>query len=176
MWYYFFGFLFIFLDFKLDLGYGGTLNCLPSFVGYLFLSVGSRRLSHENDHFRRLRLWSPILCVLSACEFVLSLLTIPLPKATVLVISILLTAASLYVTYEFAEGAKSIERSLYKKLEADKISTAWIILCMTALLEFLIYYFPSVALLCYFVHWLSIAWFASATYHFIRKLSGKEKN
>ena len=176
MWYYFFGFLFVFLDFKLDLSYGGSLNCMPSFVGYLLVMLGSFHMSHENDHFRRLRLLTPIFLTLSVAEFVLSLLTFLLPKAVIIVISIVMTVCALYTSYEFSEGAKSIERSLYKKLDADKISTAWIILCMTALLEFLIYYFPSVMLLCYFVHWLSIAWFASATYHFIRKLHGKEKS
>ena len=175
MWYYFFGFLFVFLDFKLDLPYGGTLNCLPSFVGYLLVMLGNYRLHHENDHFRRLRILTPLFFALSVAEFILSLLTFFLPKAVIIVISIVMTVAALYTSYEFAEATKSIERSLYKKLDADKISTAWIILCMTALLEFLIYYFPSVMLLCFFVHWLSIAWFASATYHFIRKLNGKEK-
>ena len=35
-------------------------------------------------------------------------------------------------------------------------------------------YALAVVLPCYLVHWLAVAWFESATFHFERKLSGKE--
>lgn len=174
MKYSFLGFLFIFLDFKITFAYGGTVNFLPNFVGYLFLFLAVRNYGHENDHFRRLRLFSPIAVLLSLAVFVLELLPFSLPTAATLVISVAMTAMALYLAYEFAEGAKALERSLYKKFDADKISAAWIILSMTSLLEFLVIYLPAVALPCYLVHWLAVAWFESATFHFEKKLAGKE--
>lgn len=175
MWYYFFGFLFVFLDFEIPIG-GVNFNFQPDFIGYLLVMLGNRRLSHENDSFRRLRILTPIAFALSLAQFVLLLVFYDAPAPVALVIRIVSTVCALYITYEFAEGAKTIERSLYKRLEADKISTAWIILCLTSLLNFITFYFPDVSLLCLFVHWVSMAWFESATYHFIRKLNGKEKS
>lgn len=174
MKYFFLGFLFVFLDFNLPLGYGGILNLLPSFLGYAILFFASRSLGHENEHFRRLRFATAIAFFFGVAEFTLDLAALSLPKAAELVISVIMTVTALYIAYEFAEGAKGLERSLYKKLDSDKISAAWIILSMTALLEFLVLYLPKLALPCYLVHWLAIAWFGSATFHFERKLSGKE--
>ncbi len=174
MKYYFWGFLLVFLDFNIQLSYGGVLNALPTFLGYTLLLLATWRFGHENEHFRRLKLLAPIALALSVGEFVLDLLALPLPKVAELIISIVMTVAALYIAYEFAEGAKALERSLYKKLDADKISAAWIILCMTSLLEFLIIYIPTVALPCYLLHWLAVAWFGSATFHFERRLAGKE--
>ena len=174
MKYYFLGFLFVFLDFNLPLGYGGQINLIPAFLGYAILFFTNRRLGHENGHFRRLRITTAIAFILSTAEFALDLIALPLPKVVELVISVVMTIAALYIAYEFAEGAKDLERSLYKKLDADKISSAWIILSMTALLEFLVLYLPDAMLPCYLVHWLAVAWFESATFHFERKLLGKE--
>ncbi len=174
MKYYFLGFLFVFLDFNISLGYGGVVNLIPAFLGYAILFFANRRFGHENGHFRRLRLFTVIAFVLSAAEFTLNLIALPLPKVVELVISVIMTVVALYIAYEFAEGAKELEQSLYKKLDADKISAAWIILSMTALLEFLVLYIPAVMLPCYLVHWLAVAWFESAIFHFERKLLGKE--
>ena len=175
MKYYFFGFLLVFLDFNITLAYGGVLNVLPDFLGYALLTFAAVRVGHENSHFQRLRAVTAVAFVLSIGEFVLNLLALSLPKVAELVISIAMTVVALYIAYEFSEGAKSLERSLSRKLDADKISAAWIILSMTSLLEFLVIYFPAVALPCYLVHWLAVAWFESATFHFERKLTGKEK-
>lgn len=174
MRYYFFGFLLIFLDFNITLSYGGVLNLLPAFLGYALLILASVRMEDKNEHFRRLKLFSPVALALSASVFVLDLTAIALPKVAELVISILMTIASLYIAYEFAEGAKALERSLYKKMDADKISSAWIILSMASLLMFLTIYFEDVLLPCAFVKLLAIAWFESATYHFERRLEGKK--
>ena len=174
MKYYFLGFLFVFLDFNLPLAHGGEVNLIPAFLGYAILFFSNRRFGHENGHFRHLRLFTVIAFFLSAAEFTLDLIALPLPKVAELVISVVMTVAALYIAYEFAEGAKELERSLYRKLDADKISSAWIILSITSLLEFLVLYLPAVVLPCYLVHWLAVAWFESATFHFERKLSGKE--
>lgn len=173
MTYYFFGFLFLFLDFGIQFPYGGTLYLVP--IGYALLILASMRLGHENDRFRRLKLLTPIAFVLSLGVFVLKLCALSLPMVAELVISVVMTVASLYVAYEFAEGAKALERSLYKKLDADKISAAWIILAMASLLTFLSIYFKDVALPCAFVKLLAIVWFEVATYQFERKLKETKK-
>ena len=173
MKYYFFGFLFLFLDFDIQFPYGGTLYLAP--IGYGLLILASMRLGHENDRFRRLKLLTPIAFVLSLGVFVLKLCALSLPAVVGPVISVVMTVASLYVAYEFAEGAKALERSLYKKMDADKISAAWIILAMASLLTFLTIYFEAVKLTCALVKLLAIIWFESAIYHFERKLKETQK-
>lgn len=174
MWYYFFGFLFVFLDFDVTIG-GVTLYLQPDFIGYLLVMLGNRRMHHENDHFRRLRILTPVAFLLSLAQFILLLVLPSAPAPVALVTRIVTTVCALYITYEFSEAAKTIERGQYKKLEADKISTAWVILCMTALLNFVSFYFPDVSLLCLVVHWASMIWFEIATHHFIKNLNGKKK-
>ncbi len=169
MLYYFFGFLLILLDFPITLGYGGTLNAIPDFLGYGLLLLATRRYGQENEHFRRLRLGAYITLPLSVAEFALDLSALVLPTVATLAIGVVMTVASLYITYEFSEGAKALERSLYKKFDADKISAAWIILCMASLLKYLAIYMPSVLLPCTLVHLLAIVWFESAVFHFERK-------
>ncbi len=175
MWFCFIGFLFIFLDFEITLAGGTTVNFIPDFLGYALLSLGVFHLGHENGRFSRCRITALVALVLSAGTFVLDLLALPLPPTAELIIGILMTVVSLYITYEFSEGTKALERSLYKKLDADKISAAWVILSMTSLLEFLVLYFPAVFIPCYALHWLAVAWFESSVFHFSRKLSGKER-
>ena len=175
MLYFFFGFLFIFLDYPILLGYGGTLNASPDFLGYLLLLTAAIRLKHENNHFRRLTWGTAIALLLGALEFILDLLPFTLPTAATLSLDIVMTIASLYVAYEFAEGAKELERSLYKKLDADKLSSAWIILSMASLLQYLAVYMPSVALPCLVLFLLAVIWFESATLRFEKMLKKQGK-
>ena len=175
MKYYFFGFLFLFLDFNISLPYGGVLNLLPAFMGYALLILATVRMGYENPHFRRLKCLAPVACVLSMGVFVFNLTAISLPKVAELIMSVVMTFASLYIAYEFAEGAKALERGLYKKLDADKISAAWIILSMASLLMFVSIYFENVFLPCLLIKLLAVAWFESATYHFERKLKTKKQ-
>lgn len=173
MMYAFWAFLFIFLDFDIPLAYGGILNASPALLGYAILFLANRKYRHENKHFHRLRWLSPIAFLLGVTEFTLDLLVLPLPKVAELVISVVMTVTALYIAYEFTEGVKELERSLYKKLDADKLSAAWIILSMTSLLEFLAIYIPNVMLPCALVHLLAIVWFESTTVKAARKLTGK---
>ena len=168
--YCFIGFLFVFLDFSLTLPHGGALNLLPDFLGYALVAWGVSRLRHKNAHLRRASIAACAVFVLPLLEFVLNIAKVTMTKPLELALSISLTAAALYVSYEVTEGAKALERTLYKKLETDKLSAAWMILCITSLLEYLTLYLPDVALPCYIVHWIAVIWFESALFHFERAL------
>jgi len=174
MQYFFWGFLLVFLDFDIALPYGGTLNLLPAFLGCALLLRGTKLFGHKNAHLRRFKLATPIVFILGIADFVLDLSAPSLPQAAEIVISISVSLVSLYIAYEFAEGAKALERTLYKKLDADKLSAAWFILCMASLLMFLTFYFSDLLLPCLIFKLLAIGWFQSATFHFERKLSHKE--
>ena len=73
MWYCFFGFLLVFVDFSLALPNGGSINLLPGFLGYALVFVGALGLGHENERFRRMRLATVIAFVISALQFVLAI-------------------------------------------------------------------------------------------------------
>ena len=169
--YCFIGFLLVFLDFNIKLPIGGALNLFPDFLGCAIIIWGLSRFRYKNAHFRRAAFAAWVLVFPALLEFVLNLAAVSLPKPVELALSICLTLAALYVSYEFTEGAKELERTLYKKFETDKISAAWMILCITSLLEYLTLYLPEVALPCYVVHWLAVIWFESAVFHFERALA-----
>ena len=170
MWYFFWGFLFIFRDFSLTLPTGGSVNLMPSFLGFALLLLGARQTESENEHFHRILLASVAALLISAAQFVFAIFAF---SAVELVLFILSTAAALYITYEFTEGAKKIERSRYKKFGTDKLSTAWILLCMTALLGFLVPFMPTISLTQMLVHLLALTWFETSVYSFIRALQGR---
>lgn len=168
---YFFGFLLLLLNFSVELAYGGTLNAIPDFLGYGLLLIASTRDLRENAHFQRQRMATAIALPLSVIEFVLILLPLSLAPILVLIVDVIMTLASLYIAYEFAEGAKALEKKRYQKFDADKISAAWFILTMASLLQYLAAYLPSVALPCLAVYLLSIVWFESAVFGFEKKRS-----
>ena len=168
---YFFGFLLLFLNFSIELSYGGTLNAIPDFLGYGLLLVASASDRRTNAHFRRQQIAIMAVLPFSVIKFVLALLPRILPTVCVLILDIAVTLASLYIAYEYAEGAKALEKRRYQKLDADKISAAWFILSMASLLQYLAVYLTSVALPCLAVYLLSIIWFESAVFGFERKRS-----
>ena len=171
MWLYFIGFFFVFLDASFALPSGvGTVNFMPDFIGYALLFCASHAKRHQNGAFTRLRHASAVASLLSLAEFVLNLLGVPLHRAIELAIGVLMTAAALYITYEFAEGAKAIERNAYKKRNADKISSAWSFLCISSFLLFLTAFFPYAAIPCYLLHILAFAWLEGSVFQFIRSL------
>ena len=170
MWFYFIGFLFVFLDFDIPLAYGGSLNAMPDFLGYALLLLASRFWQYENEHFRRSRIATLVVFCVSPAEFVLSLTALTLPTPLKLVLSLLMTAGALYVSYEFAEGAKALEQNQYKRLEADKLGSAWFILAASSLLRIVAFYFPSVALTSEVLHLIAVIWFSTATYGFLKHL------
>lgn len=171
MWYFFFGFLFVFVEFPLDVPMtGGSIDILPSFLGFALLFLGAQGMRTENEHFRRIRIFSLITLAVSAAQFCFAFLGY---KIVELVLFILATAANLYITYEFTEGVKKIERSRYKKLGADKLSSAWIILCMTSLLGFLVPFVPTVALPQLALDLLAVIWFESSLFKLARALRSR---
>ena len=100
----------------------------------------------------------------------MSLIALTLPTPLKLVLSLLMTAGALYVSYEFAEGAKALEQNQYKRLEADKLGSAWFILAASSLLRIVAFYFPSVALTSEVLHLIAVIWFSAATYGFLKHL------
>ena len=176
MWLYFFAFFFVFLDFPITLPNGvASVNLMPDFVGYVLLFLARPTARHEGNSFRRLHLAALPIAALALAEFFLNLFGVALPLAVELPISILMTACALYVTYEYSEGVKDIQRCLFKRLGADKVASAWAFLCISSLLLFIVTFFPAASLPAYLLHWLAFAWLEGSIYHFNRRLSGRER-
>lgn len=172
MWFYFIGFLPVFLDFYITLPHSGSLNALPDFLGYALLILAAFLSEHENEHFRRQRAVCFVALPLSLAEFILEVTAVKLPDAVTLSVSILMTALALYIAYEFSEGAKALERTRYQKLTAEKLASAWLILGMSSLLRILAFFFTPIALTCEFLHLFAVIWFAAATFGFVRRAKG----
>ena len=140
----FFGFLIVFTELPIALP-TGELDLLPTFLGYLLLLLGSMRTRSESKHFSRLQLASLIALPFGLAGFVLDIFASLVPVAPT-VLYVLTTVANVYCAYEFASGAKDIERQYYKKLGGDRLFTAWGILGMTSLFGFLLSIFTEFGL------------------------------
>jgi len=175
MWLFFFGFLLVFAEFPITFPLtGGTVDLLPAFLGFALLFLGAKKMSMENLHFRRIRIAALPAFAVSAVHFVIAILHLDLAffsyDVAELILLILTVAAKLYIAYEFTEAVKKIERSHYKKFGADKLASAWIILCMTSLLGFLVAVLPSIALPQLVVHLLAVVWFEASVFGVARTL------
>lgn len=140
----FFGFLIVFTELPIGVP-TGELDLLPTFLGYLLLLLGSMRAKGESKHFSRLQLASLIALPFGLAGFVLDIFASLVPVAPT-VLFVLTTVANIYCAYEFAEGAREIERRYFKKLGADRLFTAWGILGMTSLFGFLLAIFTEFGL------------------------------
>lgn len=166
MGYFFFGFLLALINFPITVG-NGTVDILPSFVGYLLLLLGCRAIGHECERFKRVKIAAIVLGVFSLAQFFLDALSLwpaEIPEIVRTVISIAVTLMALYISYEFTESMKIVERSFSKPLGVSQLATAWTLLCIGTVLYSFGAFLEDLILLCFILHILAVAWFLTSLY------------
>lgn len=169
------GFLFIFFDYDVIFEGGHIINFIPDFVGYLPIIIGCIKLHPESNRFFRVRILAAILAVWSVTAFTLGAVAVQLPTVVETTISVAATLLSLYMTYEFCEGVRVMERARKRPIGASSLSSAWIVLCMANLLFYLTAFFPAIYLLCLILQLLAIFWFEYAVYSVDKGLSSPKR-
>ena len=155
---FFFAFLFVFLDFRYNIG-AATLNLIPDFVGYALIFIAARRYKEKSEHFRHITLLSVILFAWGVASFLLGAFAIKLHIALEVATSILSTLGALYLTYKFSEGVKEYETSFTRPIGAAQLSSAWVLLCMGNLIFFFTFVLESMYLVVILLQLLSLIWF-----------------
>lgn len=161
---FFIGFLFIFFDYDVVFAGGHIINFIPDFVGYLPIILGCIKLKNESNRFFRVRILAVILGIWSITAFSLGAFALQLHTVVETTVSVASTLLSIYMTYEFCEGVRMMERSRKRPIGASSLSSAWIVLSMASLFFYLTAFFPAIYLLCLILQLLSIFWFEYAVF------------
>ncbi len=166
---FFFGFLFVFLDFNYAIG-GATVNLIPDFIGYILVILGCRSIGRQSNHFILVRIVALLLMAWSAVAFVMGLVSFEMHYIVRIIVDIVVMLCALYMTYELTEGIKTYERSLSRPIGAAQLSSAWVLLCMGNLIYYFTFFFESLYLVCILLLILSLIWFEYAVLYIHREL------
>lgn len=150
----FIGFLFIFLDFNLNLN-ALTIGLIPDFIGYIFLIQGLNEMSDYGIRFSKARPFSVFMTIYSGILYALDLFGVSLSLGyftTALgIISIII---SLYISYQIVCGIREIEAVRAVYLNGKQLLTTWKILAIFQVVTYLALLVPALAIACLIVSFI----------------------
>lgn len=121
----FYGFLFVFLDFNLNLN-GVVLGLLPDFVGFLLIARGLREIEALNSRFVRVRPWVIGMVVYTLILYMLDLMA---GSVKMDLLSLLLGIAGLvvqlYISFQIVTGITELETERSWHLQGQQLKTVW---------------------------------------------------
>lgn len=145
----FVGFIFVLLDFNLNLGESVVLGLIPDFVGYIFLFRGLGELERESRHFQALRPWVIGLGGYSLVIYVLDLLGISAWLDWIgLLLGIAYMIVCLYMVYRIVLGVQDMETTYKCDLNASRMNACWMGVAITQVLSYVAVFMPILALVC----------------------------
>lgn len=160
----FYGLIFIYLNFQLNLG-DSTIGLIPSFAGYWLMLKGLTDLSDESEHFVRLQ---PIAFGMGIYTLVLYILDLigftnntGLPAMLLGLVGI---ALSLYMSYYLVQGVREMEQSYAADLNGEQLQSRWIYLAVTMVAANLLFWLPYVNLAAILVATVFVVLFLVAFY------------
>lgn len=145
------GFIFIFLDFNLDLG-NSRIGLIPDFVGYIALINGLVEMSKESPLFMKVKSYASGMAVFSGILYVMDLLGISVSLGGLsYVLAIISTVISLYISYNIVMGVIDMESKNSKNFNGDSLKSAWTIIAVFNALTYVLLLFPPMAFVCMIV-------------------------
>lgn len=136
----FVGFLFVMLDFNLDIG-ASTIGLIPDFIGFWFLSKGMNELTAESETFGKNIGLATVLMVCSAIIYVIDLMALSLGLLGI-VIGIAMMIAQLYFEYKVIMGMFELEEYHNVHLGADDCKSKWIFAMVMVILTAVLVWIP----------------------------------
>lgn len=136
----FLGFLFVMLDFNLDIG-ASTIDLIPDFIGFWFLSKGMNELTDESETFGKNIGLATVLMVCSVIIYVIDLIALSLGLLGI-VIGIAMTIAQLYLEYKVIMGMFELEEYNNTHLGADDCKSKWIFAMVMVILTTVLVWIP----------------------------------
>ena len=162
MFAFFFGFIFLFLDYSVTLG-GRTVQLIPAFVGYFLITVGAAHMTKKHPGFRKVRNLSAVLVFWSAVVFLLDIFP-PSEHAQYILfaVGLLSTVFALYLTHLFTVAIHKTEGQEGRALNGDKLSSGWALLTMTSVLSYAGLLLESLVFPCLVLQIAGTVWFLSS--------------
>ncbi|MGM9649480.1 MAG: hypothetical protein ACI3XY_05870 [Butyricicoccaceae bacterium] len=143
----FIGFFLIFLDLNLTFD-TSVLGLLPDFVGYLFLLRGLKELEGSSTRFVQIRPFVIGMVIYSAVIYVLDLLGISVQLDWLgLLIGIVGTVVSLYISYVVIQGVREMETGYGVDLNGQQLESLWKIMAIVQMLVYVGAFLPILLIL-----------------------------
>ena len=165
----FIGMILVFLNFDITLG-SSKIGLIPSFIGYAYMYFGVLELSEYSHKFVKIAPVIKVMAIYTGFMYLIDLLgfsasfEIPFGFGSFLdvgvplefiLLSVLLglisTFASLFISYEIIQGIKDIESVKMKDLNSGQLLSTWKILVVFSLLTYVLLIIPELAIICIIV-------------------------
>lgn len=158
----FIGFIFIFLDFNLDLG-NSRIGLIPDFIGYIALINGLVEMAEESPLFMKVKPYASGMAVYCGILYVMDLLGISVSLGGLAyILAIISTAISLYISYNIVMGIIDMESKYSKNFNGDSLKSSWTTLAVLNVLTFVLLLFPPIAFICMIVTFIVTIFFLVA--------------
>lgn len=142
----FWGMILVSLDLKLSSA-NSALDLLPDFVGYLLIAVGTKALSADSDYFKKAHVFSIIMIVLGAVDWLCAGIGVYIPNTVpYIIISLIMIAASLAVVWLIIAGLGQVERETHAPLCSEKLWRSFWVLVVSEVATFVLSFFTALAL------------------------------
>ncbi len=141
------GFIFIFLDFNLNLG-NSKIGLIPDFIGYITMISGLDELAGESSLFMKLKPYATGMAVYSFILYILDLIGMSVSLGSLtFILAIVSTAVSLYISYNIVMGVIEMEGKYNTSLNGDSLKSTWTLLAVFNILIFMSLLIPAVSII-----------------------------
>ena len=120
------GLLFVFLDFDLTFN-NIKIGLIPDFIGYFFMIKGITEMSDKSHRFEKIMIYVKVMLGYSALIYLLDIFALGLFENNYLgiILGLLSTIVSLYISYNIIFGLKDIESKTNYDLNANNLYKLW---------------------------------------------------
>lgn len=165
----FWGLLFTFLDFNLDLG-NVRIGLIPDFLGYIFIVQGCGLLREESERFAKVKPVAVVLAVYSGVSYITDLFGISVQLgAWGLVLGLVFVAVALYMSFQTVAGVQDMEAARGTDLRAAYLRSVWTAVAVLEVIVLLFSWVPVLNLFCLIAAFVVYICFLAA-FHRSRKL------
>lgn len=128
----FHGFMFVFLDFNLNLG-SSSIDLIPDFIGYIMIAQGLDELAVFSPRFARIRPYAAGMAIYSGAGYVFALLGLSAGLGPVIhmILTLAETIVSLKISFEILMGIMDMEDFSRQNLNTHSLLYVWKWLAVT---------------------------------------------
>lgn len=144
----FVGFIFIFLDFNLNLG-NSQIGLIPDFVGYLIMISGLEEMAGESALFMKVKTYATGMAIYTGILYLVDLfgLSVSLGWLTY-ILAFISTAISLYISYNIVMGVIDVEGKYNVLLNGESLKSTWTLMAVLNIIALVSTLIPFIAILC----------------------------
>lgn len=144
----FIGFLFIFLDFNLNIAQM-HLELIPDFVGYIMVANGVEAMAGESPNFGKAKPFAVFMVFCSGIIWLANLFGGLVTGPLSVLLGIVTVIISLYISNKIVCGVKDVEEKSNTLLNGASLHSAWKLLAVFTILSLLLsLIIPILAILC----------------------------